>query len=103
MAIERTILKTKPYCKVTFTIPKEQGKDFKTAFLVGDFNLWNTKTHKMKKKRDNSFSIVLELERGREYQFRYLADEEVWLNDSEADKYVPSLYGDSENCVIEIE
>jgi hypothetical protein len=44
----------------------------------------------------------LDLEPGREYQFRYLLDEKIWGNDSDADKLVSSPYGDSENSVIVI-
>jgi hypothetical protein len=42
----------------------------------------------------------LNLEIGREYQFRYLVDDKEWENDMEADKFVPTPYGDSENSVI---
>jgi hypothetical protein len=42
----------------------------------------------------------LELEPGREYQFRYLLDKKIWENESDADKSVPTPYGDSENSVI---
>jgi hypothetical protein len=54
----------------------------------------------MKKQRDGSFSVILDLNLGREYQYRYLIDGANWENDTEADKYVPSPFGDSENSVI---
>jgi hypothetical protein len=50
--------------------------------------------------KDGSFSATLELETGREYQFRYLADGKNWINEPEADKFVPSGFGDAENAVV---
>jgi hypothetical protein len=54
----------------------------------------------MKKSRNGDYTIKLELEPGREYQFRYLIDNCVWENDWHADKYVKNPYGDSENSVV---
>jgi hypothetical protein len=51
----------------------------------------------MKKMKNGSFTITLDLEPGREYQFRYLIDDVVWENDWNADKYTKSPYGDSDN------
>ena len=56
----------------------------------------------MKKSKSGAFTTTLDLEPGREYQFRYLLDEKIWGNDSDADKSVFSPYGDSENSVIVI-
>lgn len=43
--------------------------------------------------------MTVDLEPGREYQFRYLVNDETWLNDPQADKYVPNPCGD-QNCVV---
>ena len=101
MSIQKKILKSKPVCKVTFRIPPEIGENYKTASVVGDFNSWNHKKHRMTKlKKDGSFSIILDLETGKEYQFRYLLDGKEWSNDSQADKHVTTHFGDSENSVL---
>ena len=42
--------------------------------------------------KDGSFSAKLELDAGREYQFRYLIDGSRWENDWKADKYIPAPY-----------
>jgi hypothetical protein len=42
----------------------------------------------MEKFKDEDYCIELDLEAGREYQFRYLIDELKWENDRNADKYV---------------
>jgi hypothetical protein len=56
----------------------------------------------MKKLKSGAFTTTLDLEPGREYQFRYLLDEKIWGNDIDADKSVSSLYGDRKNSVIVI-
>ena len=101
MSVKKQYFKTKDTCKVTFRIPKEIGKDFKTASLVGDFNNWDHNADKMKKlKKDGAFSATLELDKGREYQFRYLLDGQHWTNEADADKQVTTHFGDSENSVL---
>ena len=54
----------------------------------------------MKKLKNGNYAVTLELKPGREYQFRYLIDESKWENDWNADKYVKSPYGDSDNSVV---
>jgi len=54
----------------------------------------------MKKLKSGAFTTTLDLEPGKEYQFRYLLDERIWGNDRDADKSVSTPYGDSENSVI---
>jgi len=56
----------------------------------------------MKKLKNGAFTTTLDLEPGREYQFRYLLDEKIWKNEQDADKLVVSPYSDSENSVIVI-
>jgi hypothetical protein len=57
--------------------------------------------HKLSQKHsDGSSSIEIALQAGKEYQFRYLCDGQIWLNESEADKQVSTHYGDSENSVL---
>lgn len=99
MSITKKNLKTKPIAKVTFKIGKKIGKNAETAHLVGDFNHWEL-SDPMKKNKDGSFTITKDLESGKEYQFRYLLDQQNWHNEKQADKQVISPYGDSENSVI---
>ncbi len=100
MSVKKQYLKTKPVVKVAFKLPKEVGKDYKKASVVGDFNDWNHKKHPMKKMKDGSFSLSVELEKDREYQFRYLLDGKTWTNEADADKQVTTHFGDSENSVL---
>ena len=98
--IKKEYLKSRNICKVTFKLPKIAAPDAKSACIVGDFNNWNIYANPMKKLRTGAYSIALELEPGKEYQFRYLIDEVKWENDWNADKYVKSPYGDSDNSVV---
>jgi 1,4-alpha-glucan branching enzyme len=100
MSIRKQYLKSKPLCKATFRIPEEMGNSAKSAHIVGDFNNWNFFSTPMERLKSGAFKTTLELEPGREYQFRYLLDKKIWENESDADKSVPTPYGDSENSVI---
>ena len=57
---------------------------------------------RIKKLKSGAFTTTLDLETGREYQFRYLLDKKIWENERDADKSTPTPYGDSENSVIVI-
>ena len=87
-------------CKATFRINEEMGKSAKSAHIVGEFNNWTVFSTPMKKLKSGAFTTTLELDPGQEYQFRYLLDKKIWENEIDADKSVPTPYGDSENSVI---
>lgn len=100
MSMKKTYLKTKPICKVRFAVPKEAHKPCKKVNLVGEFNNWNASSTPMTEQKDGTFTVTLDLQTGKEYQFRYLIDGTNWENDKHADKYVPTIYGDCENSVV---
>lgn len=100
MGMKKNYLKTKKACKVTFKLPKPAAPGATRVAVVGDFNDWNVYAHPMKKLKNGDFTVTLELEPGREYAFRYLVDEVRWENDWDADKYVKSPFGDSDNSVV---
>ncbi|MFP4477675.1 MAG: isoamylase early set domain-containing protein [Desulfatibacillaceae bacterium] len=100
MSMEKKYHKTKPVCRTTFTIPPDQADGAAFAHLVGEMNGWDETATPMERHGDGSFSVSLDLEVGREYQFRYLLDGRRWENDWEADRYAPSPYGDSDNSVV---
>jgi 1,4-alpha-glucan branching enzyme len=96
--LKKQPLKSKPVCKVTFTLPEAVKAE--TAYLVGDFNNWDERATPMKKaKKAGPFSVTLELDKGREYQFRYLVNNTEWHNDWHADKYVPNPFS-GDNSVV---
>ena len=102
MSIKKQYLKSKPICKVSFKLPEEMANSARTANIVGEFNNWDTSATPMKRFKNGSFSITLDLEQGKEYQFRYLLDKKNWETDFSADKYAPTPFGNSENSVVVI-
>lgn len=96
--LKKQYLKTKNVCKVTFYTPA--AIEAETIFLVGDFNEWNEKSTPMERLTDGRFKLTLELEKEKEYQFRYLVNGAEWHNDWEADKYVPNPYSGDNSVVI---
>jgi len=98
--MKKRMLKSKPVCKVTFELPVEAASGASRVCVVGDFNDWNTDSTPMKRRKDGSFTVTLDLECDREYQFKYLIDDQQWENDWEADKYTPSPVGDGDNSVV---
>jgi 1,4-alpha-glucan branching enzyme len=89
--------KSKPTCQVTFQLPKEI--EAKTASLAGEFNNWNPEKTPLKKVK-GVWKTTLELEKGQEYQFRYLVNGSEWHNDDAADKYVPNNVNGDNSVVV---
>lgn len=98
--MKKRYLKTRPLCRVCFELPKEAVANCKKVCVVGEFNNWNTRATPLKRRKDGSFAVTIDLPTGREYQFRYLLDGTVWENDWNADKYVPTCYEGYENSVV---
>jgi 1,4-alpha-glucan branching enzyme len=71
-----------------------------TVYLVGDFNDWDEEATPMKRQKDGSFQIALELDKEREYQFRYLVNGSEWHNDWQADRYVPNPFSGDNSVVV---
>ncbi len=95
--LKKDYLKGKPVCKVTFyTSPDIKAE---VVHLVGDFNNWDEEATPMQKLKDGRFKAVIELAKGREYQFRYLIEGNEWHNDWDADKYVPNPFS-GDNSVV---
>jgi predicted flap endonuclease-1-like 5' DNA nuclease len=91
--LKKDYSKTKPVCKVTFTLPLEAAQGGKEVRILGDFNEWSwEKGYKMKPGK-NDFTTEVELVSGSEYQFRYLIDNHIWENDWNADNYLPNPFG----------
>ena len=98
--MKKRMLKTRPVCKVTFELPGAAATAATSVYLVGDFNAWDTGSTPMKRRKDGSFSVTIDLDCDREYQYKYLIDNNTWENDWAADKYTPSPIGDGENSVV---
>ena len=95
--LKKRRLKSRPVCKVTFTLPP--SIDAEMACVVGGFNDWDPTAHPMRRLKSGLYRVTIELEAGREYQFRYLVNNQEWHNDDQAERYVPNPFG-SDNCVV---
>jgi 1,4-alpha-glucan branching enzyme len=102
MSIVKKPLKSKPICKVTFRLPRELAHGARKVSLVGEFNNWNPKATPLEQLKSGEFKVTVDLEVGREYQYRYLLDGKVWQNDDDADSYCPSGIGREENSVVRV-
>ena len=96
MSLTKQFVKSKPVCKVTFQITTEGNN----VAVLGDFNDWNPEALNLKKQKDGSFKGTAELAAGQEFQFRYLVDNNLWLNDESADKFVSNGISADENSVV---
>ncbi len=100
MSLIKKHLKTRPACKATFTLAADMAQNSECVCLTGDFNDWRDDSLPMKKKKDGSWSLEIELEPGREYQFLYHLGEKAYLNDDAPDASVPNPFGTGENSII---
>jgi 1,4-alpha-glucan branching enzyme len=96
--LKKEYLKTNSLCKVTFTLP--QTIQAESAYLVGDFNNWSEDATAMTKLKNGRFTATLELEKAREYQFRYLVNSTEWHNDGDADKYISNPFNSDNSVAI---
>ncbi|MFT5165902.1 MAG: putative flap endonuclease-1-like 5' DNA nuclease [Saprospiraceae bacterium] len=100
MSLTKQFSKTKPVCKVTFTLPSEAIMTGDQVVVLGEFNNWDRTKGLPMKATKKGYTAALELEAGRDYQFRYLIDNEKWENDWAADSYVPNPYGVDNSVVV---
>ncbi len=99
MPLSKTYSKDKSRCKVVFSLPEGAAGGARKLFLAGEFNDWNLTGLPLRKAK-GIFSASLELPAGSPYQYRFLTDTGVWLNDTEADCYVYSAFADADNSVV---
>ncbi len=83
--------------KVKFISPTP---DAHNVFLVGDFNQWNERSHRLRRTGSKRYELEMEIPPGR-YRFKYLIDG-VWWNDPDAEEYAPNPWG-SEDSVISVD
>ncbi len=98
MSIAKQYLKTKPICKVTFTVP---AKDAEKVAVVGDFNNWNPKGSMLKKLKNGTFKGTFDLPKEKTFEFKYIVDGN-FINETEADRYQWNDFAGSENAVLEL-
>lgn len=98
MGITKQYLKSKPVCKVTFTVPAAEAEK---VTLVGDFNDWNPEGAALKKFKNGNFKTTLDLPVEQSFEFRYIIDGD-YVNEAEADGYRWNDYAGAENAVLSV-
>jgi hypothetical protein len=83
---------------VTFRVPAYL--DARDACVCGGFNDWTPGVHRLTCRPDGEWELAVALAPGR-HEFRYLLDGERWINDPDADDFVPNAYG-GQNSVVEV-
>ncbi len=96
MAIQKQYLKSKPICKVTFTVPAEAAQEVK---VVGSFNAWNSEETTLKKLKNGNFKGSINLPKDQSYEFRYIIDG-TYTNDDQADEFWWNDFAATENGVL---
>ncbi len=99
--LEKKYLKQGAVCSVTFVLPKEAAPEARSVAILGEFNNWSPDVHPLEKREEGDFVIVLDLEAGRAYRFRYVIDGWKYENDWFADRYEPNPYG-GEDSVVDV-
>ncbi len=89
--------KAKGRAGVTFTLDPRVGAQ--TAAVCGEWNDWSASADVMRRDSEGGFSLIVDLEAGRAYRFRYLLDDQRWENDWAADAYLPNSFGGDDSVV----
>ncbi|MAT40111.1 MAG: glycoside hydrolase [Ectothiorhodospiraceae bacterium] len=96
---KKVYTKTGNSCRVTFTLPPEVKA--KSIYVCGDFNDWSKKSHKMHKRKDGTHYLVVYLDSGASYRYKFYLGNGKWENDWAAEAYEPNEFGE-EHCVITV-
>ncbi len=94
--VQKTYYKTKDYCKVKFSLKADEAE---TIAILGLNSDWSNSVT-MSRKKDGSFSADVNLPKDSIHEFKYLVNETLWLNDPEADKEVPNVFGGSNSVIV---
>ena len=98
MAIKKQFVKTKPVCKVTFSV---EAKEASQASVIGDFNNWNPEVGVLSKLKNGTFKGVFDLDKDAVYEFKYVIDG-TFINEPEADSFKWNDFAGAENSVLEV-
>lgn len=103
--ITKSYVKSRDVVKVKFEIPLEElpaDLEVESVHLVGDFNGWDEGAHPFSQRRKSDpFTVIVEMDPGRVYFFRYLVNGEQWVNAWDADGYRPNEFGE-DDCILDL-
>ena len=93
--LQKTYFKTKDYCKVKFSLQNDTAEVVEILGLNSD---WENSII-MSKKKDGTFSADVNLPKDSKHEFKYLVDNNLWMNEPEADGEVANVFGGSNSVV----
>ncbi len=93
--LKKRFFKTKTECEVVFELTPEGAQQVE---LVCEFNEWAP--IEMKKNRRGAFRTKLRFPREKRFEFRYRVDQNIWLNDEDADGYQTNRFG-GKNSILD--
>ena len=96
MPIKKQFIKTKPVCKVTFTV---DAKEANAVSVVGDFNNWTPSEGELSKLKNGSFKGVFDVAKDASYEFKYFIDG-AFVNEEQADSFIYNEFAGTENSVL---
>ena len=94
--IQKTYFKTKDYCKVKFTFKDESADSVEILGLNSDWQ----KGIVMSKKKDGSFTCDVSLPKNTQHEFKYRVNEQLWINEPEAESQSPNAFGGSNSVIV---
>jgi 1,4-alpha-glucan branching enzyme len=98
MSIKKQFIKTKPVCKVTFSV---EAKEAIQASVIGDFNNWNPEEGTLNKLKNGTFKGVFSIDKDASYEFKYIIDG-AFVNETESDSFLWNEFSGNENGVLTV-
>ena len=98
MSVKKQFTKTKPVCKVTFTVA---AKEANAVSVVGDFNNWDAAEGELSKLKNGTFKAAFDMPKDNSFEYRYIVDG-AYVNEPEADSYRWNAFANAENSVLEV-
>lgn len=94
--VTKTYYKTKEYCKVKFTFKVDNAE---TVEILGLNSDWENSIV-MSRRKDGTFCIEVPLPKNSEHEFKYRINEQLWMNEPEADAEKPNQFGTSNSVIV---
>lgn len=98
--LKKEFMKSTSAAKVTFTLAKSAIEGAKEVRVLGDFNNWDWEKAPVMKASKTSYAATIVLAAGKQYEFRYKADNGLWENDWDADNYIAAPYNVNNSVVV---
>ncbi|UUM33073.1 isoamylase early set domain-containing protein [Vibrio japonicus] len=94
--ISKRYFKTKDEVEVTFELPASEVEQ--SAAIVADFLDWQPAEMK-KVAKTKSYKFKTRLPKDAHFEFRYLVDDNKWVNDPQSDTFKPNVFGEDNSLV----